>query len=189
MQADILALGDLDQRFDYITSAGVLHYLDDPEAGWRNLVGLLKPKGVMRIGLHSRHARWGINDARHVIQEKGIASDAGSIREFREDIGRHLKYKSIKNIQNFYDYYSLSECRNLLFHAQEHQYDLLEIKELLVRLDLDFLQFFLSGDVIRKYKRQNKEDENATDLTRWAKWEAREQNLFSSMYIFWCQKK
>ena len=57
IQADILELYNLDREFDIIESVGVLHHMDEPMAGWRTLVGLLKPGGLMRIGLYSELAR------------------------------------------------------------------------------------------------------------------------------------
>ena len=187
-QADIMELGSLDERFDYIASAGVLHHMKDPVAGWKILCGLLKPKGLMRIALYSRIARWGINDARDDIKNKNIGHDSNSIREYRKNIKSHIKHKSIKNIQTFHDYFALPECRDLLFHVQEHQYDLLEIKNILDELGLEFTQFYMSEANIEKYKKQNKHDEAATDLVSWAKWEEKNPNLFASMYTFWCRK-
>src|SRR5205814_5471700 len=52
-QADILKLGDLDQRFAVVECSGVLHHLDDPLVGWRVLVKLLESDGLMRISLYS----------------------------------------------------------------------------------------------------------------------------------------
>tara|TARA_R110001592_G_scaffold144484_2_gene367620 strand:+ start:5542 stop:7422 length:1881 start_codon:yes stop_codon:yes gene_type:complete len=187
-QADIMELGGLDEQYDYIASAGVLHHLKDPKAGWKILYDLLKPNGLMRIALYSRHARWAVNDARSVIQNKNIGSDAQSIRDFRKNIKTHLKHKSIKNIEHFFDYYALPECRDLLFHVQEHQFDLIEIKEILDTFGLEFLQFYLTEDLIRKYKTHNPDDESATNLESWAAWEEKNPNLFASMYTFWCRK-
>lgn len=188
-QGDILNLGQLDDKFDYITSAGVLHHMADPEAGWKTLTSLLKPKGLMRIGLYSRQARWAINQARAQIEKKNIGSDAASIRAFRDDLQDHVKLKAAKNIQRLYDYYSLPECRDLLFHVQEHQYDLTDIKDMLERLNLEFLQFYLSGQTVDKYKRQNKDDPDAIMLDKWAAWEQKNPDAFIGMYTFWCQKK
>ena len=42
---------------DVIESSGVLHHLHDPQRGWRVLVSLLRPDGVMHIGLYSAAAR------------------------------------------------------------------------------------------------------------------------------------
>ena len=52
MQADILGLGKLDRQFDIVESAGVLHHMDDPVAGWRVLTDCLKPGGLIKIGLY-----------------------------------------------------------------------------------------------------------------------------------------
>ncbi len=188
-QGDILNLGQLDETFDYITSAGVLHHMKEPEKGWEILTDLLKPNGLMRIGLYSRDARWAVNQARAQIEKKNIGSDAGSIRGFRDSLQDHVKLKAAKNIRQFYDYYALPECRDLLFHVQEHQYDLLEVKAMLERLDLEFLQFYLPRQTIDKYKRQNKDDADAVMLEKWAAWEQKNPDAFVGMYIFWCQKK
>ncbi len=61
-QADILELGSLDRRFDLIESIGVLHHLADPFAGWRVLLSLLRPGGVMKLGFYSAVARRDLPD-------------------------------------------------------------------------------------------------------------------------------
>ncbi len=187
-QGDINNLKELNKTFDYIASAGVLHHMADPKAGWSVLNDILKPGGLMRLALYSKHARWAINDARTAIADKKISNDAQSIIDFRHDIDAHVKYKSRKNIEHFYDYYTLTECRDLLFHVQEYQYDLPEIKTTLDGFGHKFLGFMLPNDQIQKYKKRNPEDANATDLERWAQWEEKNQNLFSSMYVFWSEK-
>ncbi len=189
MQGDIMKLGDaFDERFDYIASAGVLHHMKDPKAGWKVLDGLLKPKGLMRIALYSSHSRWAVNFARGVIAEKNIGNDAQSIREFRQNISTYLKYKYIKNLEGFYDYYSLPECRDLLFHVQERDYNLLEIKEILDEFGLEFLEFHIQNEVVAKYKKHNPDDTDARDLTKWAAWQDKNPTTVLPMHSFWCQK-
>ena len=56
-QADILDLKNTFSDFDIIESAGVLHHLEDPISGWNSLNSLLKPGGIMKIGLYSKLAR------------------------------------------------------------------------------------------------------------------------------------
>jgi Flp pilus assembly protein TadD len=46
-QADILKLRTLARRFDLVQCTGVLHHLEDPMAGWRVLIDLLEPDGLM----------------------------------------------------------------------------------------------------------------------------------------------
>ena len=56
MQADILDLGLLEQKFHIIESCGVLHHMDNPMEGWKTLVGCLREGGLMRIALYSELA-------------------------------------------------------------------------------------------------------------------------------------
>ncbi len=46
--------------FDFISSLGVLHHLDDPFEGFKRLVGLLAPKGQILLYLYSRPATPGV---------------------------------------------------------------------------------------------------------------------------------
>src|SRR5262249_35925705 len=56
-QADITRVGALARTFDVIEAGGVLHHLDDPFAGWRVLLTLLRPGGFMYLGLYSALGR------------------------------------------------------------------------------------------------------------------------------------
>ena len=47
----LLDLGD-EAPFDYINSVGVLHHLDQPEAGLQSLAGALAPKGLLLSLIH-----------------------------------------------------------------------------------------------------------------------------------------
>lgn len=70
-QADLLELGSTGRQFDYIDSSGVLHHLADPWAGWQVLLSLLRPGGVMQVGLYSALARRSVVAARALIAERG----------------------------------------------------------------------------------------------------------------------
>jgi SAM-dependent methyltransferase len=72
-QADILRLGPLPERFDLIECSGVLHHMDDPLAGWRVLLALLKPGGFMKLGLYSEAGRRAIVAAREAAKGLGVA--------------------------------------------------------------------------------------------------------------------
>ncbi|MBT7943685.1 MAG: class I SAM-dependent methyltransferase [Alphaproteobacteria bacterium] len=73
-QADIMELGNLERRFDLIECSGVLHHLGDPMVGWRVLVNLLRPGGLINIGLYSEIARQDIVRGRSLISEKGYTT-------------------------------------------------------------------------------------------------------------------
>ncbi len=76
-QADILELGRLERRFALIDCSGVLHHLDDPMAGWRVLVDLMEPDGLMKICLYSKRGRRAIQSAREFARSLDSAADTG----------------------------------------------------------------------------------------------------------------
>ena len=84
------------------------------------------------------------------------------------------------------DMYSLSNVRDLLFHAQEHTFTILSIKDQLLKLKLNFCGFE-ADDILKKYLQTNKEND-LYDLDKWDCFEKYNPMLFGRMYQFWCQK-
>ena len=82
MQADILNLGQLKKQFDIIESAGVLHHMSNPMAGWKVLTKCLKPGGLMKIGLYSELARQNIVKIREEISQLGLHTSDAEMRSF-----------------------------------------------------------------------------------------------------------
>jgi SAM-dependent methyltransferase len=54
VQANIYELPFCEHSFDFAYSIGVLHHLSDPEAGFRSVVSLVKPKGAVFIWVYSK---------------------------------------------------------------------------------------------------------------------------------------
>ncbi len=191
MQADILKLGQLEREFDVIESAGVLHHMDDPIAGWRVLVDRLRQGGVMKIALYSELARRCVVEARKQIVEKGYISTPDDIRRYREEMfNMDLSADSeLSKIIGSADFYSLSECRDLLFHVQEHRFTLIQIEEALNHLGLKFLGFELTDSSIRNsFSALYSEDNAETSLPLWHQFELENPDTFNGMYQFWVQK-
>jgi SAM-dependent methyltransferase len=185
-QADILMLGAIGRRFDVIESSGVLHHLADPAQGWRVLLSLLKPGGFMHIGLYSAIARADIRLARSFIAERGYGSSADDIRHCRQEILASDDGTPLKNVAKYSDFFTTSECRDLLFHVQEHQLTIPEIAAFLRANDLRFIGF--GGQPLQDYRRRFPEDQAATDLERWHVFETENPTAFVGMYQFWVQK-
>jgi Flp pilus assembly protein TadD/SAM-dependent methyltransferase len=189
LQADILALGALDRRFDLIESSGVLHHMEDPEAGWRVLTGLLEDRGLMRIGLYSRIARANLDAARELI-ESGPESDADQIRAARDLIFDLPADHPAASVRSNRDFYSLSACRDALFHVQEQCLTLPEIAAMLERLQLRFLGFELPlPQTAQAYRQRFPDDPSMVSLDNWHVFEQANPTLFAGMYQFWVQRK
>lgn len=185
---DILNLGALGKKFDFIASSGVLHHMKEPLKGWKVLTGLLKDDGVMRVAFYSRAARAELTEAKKIIRQKGYGSSAAEIRRFRADAPKILLGAVYDYLRSFRDYFFISECRDLLFHVREHEYDLLELKAMMDELGLEPVKFYLRPDIMEGYRRMFPKDKAATNLENWHKYELKHPKTFKEMYKFWVRK-
>jgi tetratricopeptide (TPR) repeat protein/SAM-dependent methyltransferase len=196
-QADIMRLGAIDRSFDFIDASGVLHHMADPWGGWRVLLSLLRPGGIMQIGLYSELARQGVVAARALIAERGFRPVPEDIRRLREIIAAAEDGSPLKQISQWSDFFTTSECRDLLFHPQERRTSLPEIKSFLAANDLQFAGFILDALTSDRFARRFPELTNLTgkarfdgfaDLDRWHVFETEFPETFASMYRFWVHK-
>lgn len=182
-QADILKLGSIDRRFDLIESVGVLHHLADPAAGWRVLLSLLRPKGLMLIGLYSALAHKSLSAARSLIMERGYEPTIEDIRTCRQALIARGE------VPRFSDFWSMSGCRDLLFHVMEHEFTIPQIKAFLDANGLMFLGFEqLQPGVLEQFQRQFP-SASQRDLAAWHDFEQANPLSFINMYLFWVQKE
>jgi 2-polyprenyl-3-methyl-5-hydroxy-6-metoxy-1,4-benzoquinol methylase len=183
-RADILKLDTLDRRFNVIETAGVLHHLADPAAGWRLLLSLLRPNGLMFVGLYSALARRSLTAARAQIAECGYRATADDIRLCRQDLIAR------SGMPSFRDFSSTSGCRDLLFNVMEHQFTIPQIADFLASNRLTFLGFEqLLPDTLEKFRQLFPHPSAVRDLTSWHRFEERYPYTFSNMYFFWVQKR
>jgi len=184
-QGDILALGS-DKTFDLIDSSGVLHHLKEPLTGWRRLASLLRPGGLMHIGLYSAAARWDINAARALLAKQGRDYSVSEVRRLRSEVAKLAPGDELHGLTGFSDFFSMSECRDLLFHVQEHQFSIPQIADFLRESGFTFLGFETPART--GYLRRFPDDRTATNLVNWAAFEAEHPSTFATMYQFWIQK-
>ncbi|MGB7940527.1 MAG: methyltransferase, partial [Pseudolabrys sp.] len=114
-QADILKLGSIDRSFDVIDACGVLHHMADPLAGWRILLSLLRPGGLMHLAFYSDVGRGDVSAARMFIAERKFGATPHDIRRCRQE----LLATPLASVTRFTDFFTTSECRDLLFHVHE----------------------------------------------------------------------
>ncbi|MBA3239397.1 MAG: class I SAM-dependent methyltransferase [Parachlamydiaceae bacterium] len=188
MQADLLDLESLDRTFDQIESVGVLHHLEDPVRGWRVLTKLLKPQGRMEIGLYSELARQDVAAAQTFIKTRGYPSTPEGIKLCRKDIFSLPPSDPIHWLSMGLDFYSLSACRDLLFHVQEQTFTLPRIAAILEELGLKFMGFEMRDQkIIKKYQEQFPDDPQASSLVHWHQFEIDNPQTFTGMYLFHVQ--
>ena len=185
--ADILKLGSIGRTFDVIDASGVLHHLADPESGWRVLLSLLRPNGLMRVGLYSELGRRHVAEARAFCAKRGFSSTAEGIRAAREELAQ-----AQMSVARSYDFFSTSECRDLLFHVQEQTFTIARIRTFLAAHELRFIGFTLSAPAATaaaEYVKRFPDDPGLSDLDHWEEFEPQWPDTFRGMYQFWVQKE
>jgi SAM-dependent methyltransferase len=187
-QADIAKLAVIGREFDYVDASGVLHHLSDPLQGWRILLSLLRPGGVMLLGLYSELARQSVVEARAFIADRGFRPIPEDIRRCREEVMAAKDGSLLKSVIYWNDFFSTNECRDLLFHVQEHHVTLREIKLFLAAIDVQFGGFILDALTFQRFATRFPEPAAMTNLDCWQDFETQAPSTFAAMYQFWVHK-
>lgn len=185
--ADITQLASIGRQFDFIDATGVLHHLGDPWKGWRILLSLLRPGGTMQVGLYSKLARRHIAAARALIAERNYRPTPEGIRQCREEIVASQD-PVLRSVSEGSDFYTTSECRDLLFHVQEHGITLPEIKAFLDANGLQLVALFVDTLTQHAFTKRFPDPAALKDLDRWHAFETDFPSTFAAMYRFSVRK-
>ena len=93
-------ISDFSDKFDYVMCYGVLHHTKDPALGYKNLLKLLKPGGIITVGLYSA-----IGLLNYRLQRKIVLALAGNNWQKREDIANKLFFNNRGKKVAIYDGY------------------------------------------------------------------------------------
>jgi SAM-dependent methyltransferase len=184
-QADILQLVSIGRSFDVIDACGVLHHMADPFEGWRILLTLLRPGGLMHLAFYSNAGRSDVVAARAYIAERGFGSTPDEIRRCRQE----LLETPLASVTRFTDFFTTSECRDLLFHVHEARITIPAIKAFICEHGLKFIGFEFDQPILQRYRAEfSARGWSLTDFDRWQELETKHPDTFSGMYQFWVQK-
>jgi 2-polyprenyl-3-methyl-5-hydroxy-6-metoxy-1,4-benzoquinol methylase/tetratricopeptide (TPR) repeat protein len=184
-QADILKLSQIGRSFDVIDASGVLHHMADPFTGWRALIPLLRPNGLMHLGFYSELGRREIVAARAIIAERKLGASPEEIRRCRQD----LLQTPLARLARYDDFYSMSECRDLLFHVQESRLTIPQIRDFIAANGLRFIGFEFMPPALQQLRDLFAANGwSMTDLDKWHAVETQYPDTFAGMYHLWVQK-
>ena len=187
---DILELEKLNKKFDCIESSGVLHHMEYPQKAFDILGSLLKPNGIIRIGLYSKLWKDNFKKFRKYRLENKIGKSIDDIRDFRNFIKNDSSSERNIIIDHVRDFYCASEFADFLMHDHEQFFTIPEIKKM-IKDNYEFLGFTFPQDnneTKNKYKIKFSEDKSLTNLENWHKFELENPFLFKSMYNFTLKK-
>ena len=131
-------------------------------------------------------ARHHIVEIRKEIAALSLGTSEADIRKFRQSLAESHD-ENHQRLTTSGDFFSLSSVRDLIFHVQEHRFNLLQIKNCLNELGLKFCGF--ENEVAATNFRELYGNEvDIYDLELWHQYEERKPHAFAGMYQFWCQK-
>ncbi len=139
----------------------------------------------MRIGLYSeiaqRRTSW--RDVGSSPQ-RGFDATAADIRRqpSRNACSRCRRWR------RFPDFYSISGCRDLLFHVQEHRFSIPQIREFVTARSYPSSALNCMPASFGITSRTHPADRAMTDLASWDAYERVHPETFAGMYQFWCQR-
>lgn len=190
IQADILEFADFPALFDVIECSGVLHHMENPEQGLQSLSALLSPTGVMKIALYSEAARKQVIAFRQLVaNNKKQTGDNLDQRLLRQALLMKQIPGEWQDITNSADFYSMSNCRDLLFHEQEHQFTPNKIADLLSNNQLDFIGMLPTARAQLAFENAIGPVSKNNTLENWQQVEQDNVDIFAGMYQFYCRKK
>jgi len=178
---DILQLPNLDLAFDFITCFGVLHHMAAPLQGLRALCAVLADGGRIQLGLYSQLGRQCVVEAIALRDQLGVAATPEGIRRLRQHIFALPEGEGAREVTKFVDFYNMSGCRDLIFHVQEHRFDLPRVAKLLSDAGLALIEFEASPELRDKFHRQVPGGD-LLNLDDWHTFECLNPLAFKSMY-------
>ncbi len=140
------------------------------------------------VGLYSEVAGRDILRARRFIAARQFEPVPEQIRQCRQEIMASSEAENFASLLKLSDFFSISTCRDLLFHVQERYVTLAGIDDYLRAGGLTLLGFEINRNVLHAYRQRFPNDPAATDLGQWQIFENENPDTFSSMYQFWIQK-
>ena len=152
-------------------------------------LGLDQPLPVQFVRYVSDLARGDVVAARDFIAKRGYKATLDDIRRCRQDVFALDEASPPRAIAWRGDFYASSDCRDLLFHVQEHRFTLPQIKGFLVDNGLGLLGFEHDADVLLRYRARFPDDPACTDLDHWHAYEQENPRTFARMYQFVVQKR
>jgi SAM-dependent methyltransferase len=130
---------ELEQTFDYVVCTGVLHHLEDPDAGLLALRDMLAPGGAMHVMVYAPYGRAGV----YMLQEYCRRLRIGwSDREI-DDLAASLKslppdHPLVPLLRSSPDFATKDGVADALLHPRDRSYSVPQLMEFLDRAGLVF---------------------------------------------------
>jgi SAM-dependent methyltransferase len=184
LQLDLHNVGELNERFDYVKSCGVLHHIPDPERGLSAIAAVLEPGGVMEIEVYSLVGRAEIEAERTMI--RGFLTPGPITDDTLRQVRQVLRDQPNSSLARYRDFSTLAGTYDAIFHRQVDAFDVPRIARALERLRLRLIAFALPSKARARYDKAFPHDPLHRDVEALAKFEKIDAADFRArMHQFW----
>jgi len=142
LQVHLLAIervGELGLSFDQIVCTGVLHHLEDPDAGLRALGDVLKPDGAMQLMVYAPYGRAGIYMLQEFCRRLRVRANDTGIRDLIRALellpAGHPLQCLLTQAPELRDEAAIADA---LLHPQDRAYSVLQFFQLIEKAGLRF---------------------------------------------------
>src|SRR2546430_1058945 len=140
-------------------------------------VAPLRRAPSLLLALHAGPPRRKFFAAPPSILEQAYRPTADNIRRCRQD----LLNSPLSGVAKASDFFSTSECRDLLFHIQERRMTIPQIKSFIAENGLKFIGFEFSPQVMQRHREIFCGDRFVRHLDRWHAFGAERPDPFACM--------
>jgi SAM-dependent methyltransferase len=184
-------LQELDEQFDLVQVFVGMHLMDDADQAVMTLAARAKPGGLVFMGLYSQVARQAVSAAHDFIAERSIVPTLAGLRTLRRDLMLNPASPELELLPSpASDFWTASECMDLMFEFNERRFELGEVGELLESAGLEFLGVELSSGFDReRFMSEHPEADAYGDLAIWQAFEEAHPEIFGSTYRIWSRKR
>ncbi len=124
-------------KFDYINCSGVLHHLENPDAGLKALKSVLKDDGCMGIMIYAQHGRMAVYQVQELMRliNKNQPDSTLRVENLKKtlpnlDVNHFLNHwKRVNPINDGTGVYGSAGLYDLYLHEQDRAYTIKEIYE------------------------------------------------------------
>jgi Tfp pilus assembly protein PilF/SAM-dependent methyltransferase len=186
-RADLTKLAANGRSFDVIEASG-LASRPDPRAALIALIPLLRPGGVMRIGLLGEAAHRELAAARDFAQQGNYQPDAEGIRLLRQNLLRQPAGNPAEAATRSAEFFAVGTCRALFFGAGGGPLTFPDVQTILDAHNLELLGLETTPELQDKFAARFPDPAARTDLAAWHAVERENPDRFASMYQVWLRK-
>lgn len=109
------------------------------------------------------------------------------IRRLRQQVLALPAGHPARGVARFSDFYALQECRDLVFHVQDHRFSLAGIEALLASQQLSLLGLQLQASQQAGFLAQHRDPSLLRSLRHWDAYKQANPDTFADMFVLWAQ--